>query len=59
MKQSLTESKQNVSKRIEYITKELSKCNDRITGIESSQEKTKESLTKLQQQLSVISAMKS
>jgi prefoldin beta subunit len=58
VKQGLTESKQNVNKRIEYINKELTKSNDRILGIENSQEKTRENLGKLQQQLSVISAMK-
>lgn len=58
VKQSLTESKQNVSKRIDYIGKELQKCNDRLTSIDKEQEKHRENLGKLQQQLSVISAMK-
>lgn len=58
VKQSLTESKQNVNKRIDFIGKELSKCNDRLASIEKEQDKHRESLGKLQQQLSVIAAMK-
>jgi prefoldin beta subunit len=58
VKQSLVESKQNVSKRIDYISKELQKSNDRINSIEKEQEKCRDNLGKLQQQLSVISAMK-
>lgn len=57
VKQSLTESKQNVTKRIDYISKELQKCNDRIAGLEKDQEKQRENMTKLQQQLSVLNAM--
>lgn len=57
VKQSLTESKQNVGKRIDFISKELQKCNDRLTSIEKEQDKHRENLGKLQQQLSVISAM--
>lgn len=58
VKQSLTESKQNVTKRIDYISNELKKCNDRIATAEKDQDKHRENLGKLQQQLSVISAMK-
>ena len=58
VKQSLTESKQNVSKRIDYIGKELSKCNERLASIEKEQDKHRDNLGKLQQQLSIISAMK-
>ncbi|KAG5673766.1 hypothetical protein PVAND_003786 [Polypedilum vanderplanki] len=58
VKQSLTESKQNVSKRIDFISKELQKCNDRLVSIEKEQDKHRENLTKLQQQLSLLSAMK-
>lgn len=58
VKQSLIESKQNVSKRIDYISKELQKCNDRLANIEKEQDKHRENLGKLQQQLSVITAMK-
>ncbi|XP_070490807.1 probable prefoldin subunit 6 [Chironomus tepperi] len=58
VKQSLAESKQNVSKRIDYISNELKKCNDRLTNAEKDQDKHRENLGKLQQQLSVISAMK-
>lgn len=58
VKQSLTESKQNVSKRIDYISNELKKCNERIVTAEKDQDKHRENLGKLQQQLSVISAMK-
>lgn len=58
VKQSLTESKQNVTKRIDYISKELQKCNDRIVSIEKTNDSKRENLQKLQQQLSLISAMK-
>lgn len=58
VKQSITESKQNVNKRIDFIGKELQKCNDRLGSIEKEQDKHRENLSKLQQQLAVISAMK-
>ena len=58
VKQSLSDSQQNITKRIDFIGKELQKCNDRLNGIETSQEKYRENLGKLQQQLSVLSAMK-
>jgi prefoldin beta subunit len=58
VKQNLTESKQNVSKRIDFIGKELSKCSDRLVSIEKEQDKHRENLGNLQQQLNVITAMK-
>jgi prefoldin beta subunit len=50
VKQDLEESRQNVSKRIEYINKELKKCQDTIQGLEQKQDKYRENLQKLQQQ---------
>lgn len=57
VKQSLNDSKMNINKRIDFINKELGRCNDRIGVIEKDQDKQRASLTKLQQQLSVLSAM--
>jgi prefoldin beta subunit len=59
VKQTLTDSQQNISKRIDFIEKELQKCNDRLGGIENEQDKHRESLGKLQQQLNVLTAIKS
>lgn len=58
VKQSVADSQQNISKRIEFIGKELSKVNDRLQGIEKEQDKHRENLNKLQQQLNVLTAMK-
>lgn len=58
VKQSLNDSQQNIQKRIGFIDKELQKCNDRLTGIEKEQDKHRENLGKLQQQLNVLSAIK-
>lgn len=58
VKQSLNDSQQNIQKRIGFIDKELTKCNDRLAGIEKEQDKHRENLGKLQQQLNVLSAIK-
>jgi prefoldin beta subunit len=50
VKQDLEESRQNVAKRIEYINKELKKCQDTISALENKQDKYRENLQKLQQQ---------
>lgn len=57
VKQPLVESKMNINKRIDFINTELNRCNDRIGVIEKDQDKQRTNLTKLQQQLSVLSAM--
>lgn len=58
VKQSLNDSQQNIAKRIDFIGKELQKCNDRLNDIEKTQEKHRENLSKLQQQLNVLTAIK-
>ncbi|XP_052860493.1 probable prefoldin subunit 6 [Anopheles cruzii] len=50
VKQELEESKQNVGKRIEYITKELKRCSENINQLEQKQDKYRANLQKLQQQ---------
>ncbi|XP_053688209.1 probable prefoldin subunit 6 [Sabethes cyaneus] len=50
VKQELEESKQNVTKRIEYINKELKKCTDNIASLEQKQDKYRANLQKLQRQ---------
>ncbi|EAA00297.3 probable prefoldin subunit 6 [Anopheles arabiensis] len=50
VKQDLEESKQNVGKRIEYITKELKRCGENITQLEAKQDKYRANLQKLQMQ---------
>uniref|UniRef100_U5EV75 Probable prefoldin subunit 6 n=1 Tax=Corethrella appendiculata TaxID=1370023 RepID=U5EV75_9DIPT len=50
VKQELDESVHNVGKRIEYINKELKKCNETIVNLETKQDKHRENLQKLQQQ---------
>ncbi|XP_058067021.1 probable prefoldin subunit 6 [Anopheles bellator] len=50
VKQELDESKQNVAKRIEYITKELKRCSENINQLEQKQDKYRANLQKLQQQ---------
>jgi chaperonin cofactor prefoldin len=59
VKQSVVDSQQNINKRIEFISNELSKVNDRLAGIEKEQDKHRDNLGKLQQQLNVLTAMKS
>ncbi|KAJ6645553.1 putative prefoldin subunit 6, partial [Pseudolycoriella hygida] len=58
VKQELEESRQNVAKRMEYIKKELKRCNDTIETLEKRQDKHRENLQKLQQQYQVAAAMK-
>lgn len=59
VKQSVQDSQQNINKRIEFISKELNKVNDRLAAIEKEQDKHRDALGKLQQQLNVLTAMKS
>lgn len=59
VKQSVNDSQQNITKRIDFIGKELQKCNDRLTGIEKEQDGHREKVGKLQQQLNVLTAIKS
>lgn len=59
VKQSVNDSQQNITKRIDFIGKELQKCNDRLSGIEKEQDGHRENLGKLQQQLNVLTAIKS
>jgi len=58
VKQELEESRQNVGKRMEYIKKELKRCNDTLEILEKRQDKHRENLQKLQQQFQVAVAMK-
>lgn len=51
VKQDLEESRQNVSKRMDYIKKELKRCNDQIEDLEKKQDKHRENIQKLQQKL--------
>ncbi|XP_064616533.1 prefoldin subunit 6-like [Liolophura sinensis] len=50
VKQELTEAKQNVQKRIEYITSEVKRHDNTIKDLEKTQESHRENLTKLQLQ---------
>ncbi|XP_060069731.1 prefoldin subunit 6-like [Ylistrum balloti] len=51
VKQSIPEAKQNVQKRIDYITGELKRHEVSIKDFEKKQETCRESLAKYQQQL--------
>lgn len=51
VKQDLEESRQNVGKRMDYIKKELKRCNDQIEELEKKQDKHRENIQKLQQKL--------
>ncbi|XP_031622309.1 probable prefoldin subunit 6 [Contarinia nasturtii] len=51
VKQDLEDSRQNVSKRMDYIKKELKRCNDQIEDLEKKQDKHRENIQKLQQKL--------
>uniref|UniRef100_A0A2M4ARX0 Probable prefoldin subunit 6 n=1 Tax=Anopheles triannulatus TaxID=58253 RepID=A0A2M4ARX0_9DIPT len=57
VKQELDDSKQNVGKRIEYITKELKRCSENINQLEQKQDKYRANLQKLQQQYQSQMAM--
>lgn len=58
VKQELEESRQNVTKRMEYIKKELTRCHETLEGLEVKQDALRENLQKLQQQYQVAAAMK-
>ena len=59
VKQSVLDSQQNIGKRIELISKELVKVNDKLVSIEKEQDKHRENLNQLQQSLNVLTALKS
>jgi len=50
VKQDLEEARQNVSKRMEYISKELKRVDDVISTLDKSQESHTKILTMLQQE---------
>ncbi|KAJ8970619.1 hypothetical protein NQ314_001154 [Rhamnusium bicolor] len=50
IKTDLIEAKQNVSKRIDYITKEVKRVDDQIGTFEKKQDNHREALQKLQHQ---------
>ncbi|XP_066901214.1 prefoldin subunit 6-like [Halyomorpha halys] len=50
VKQELTEAKQNVAKRMDYIKGELKRFDDLIASLDLKQEQYKEKLSKLQVQ---------
>ncbi|XP_067642696.1 probable prefoldin subunit 6 [Eurosta solidaginis] len=58
VKQDLEDSRQNVGKRIEYISKELKSSNDTLENMEKDMTKHREAVQKLQQQYQVAAAMK-
>lgn len=58
VKQDLEESRQNVGKRMDYIKKELKRCNDQIEELEKKQDKHRENIQKLQQKLITAAGMK-
>ena len=51
VKQDLTEAKQTVDKRIEYIKSEMKRHENAIKDLEGKQDSLKESLNKIQTQL--------
>eukprot|EP00099_Drosophila_melanogaster_P009344 NP_001262079.1 prefoldin 6, isoform B [Drosophila melanogaster] len=57
VKQELEESRQNVGKRIEYISKELKSSTDALENMEKDMLKHRESVAKYQQQCQVAAAM--
>ncbi|XP_033161305.1 probable prefoldin subunit 6 [Drosophila mauritiana] len=57
VKQELEESRQNVGKRMEYISKELKSCTDTLENMEKDMLKHQESVAKYQQQCQVAAAM--
>ncbi|EDW95258.1 probable prefoldin subunit 6 [Drosophila teissieri] len=58
VKQELEESRQNVGKRIEYISKELKSSTDTLESMEKDMQKHQETMAKYQQQWQVAAAMK-
>lgn len=51
VKQDLEEARQNVSKRMDYISKEIKRADDHISALENKQEASQESLNKLKNDL--------
>ncbi|EDW19210.1 probable prefoldin subunit 6 [Drosophila mojavensis] len=58
VKQDLEDSRQNVAKRIEYISKELKSSTDTLENMEKDMLKHREAVSKYQQQWQVAAAMK-
>ena len=58
VKQDLEDSRQNVTKRIEYISKELKISTDSLDNMEKDMTKHRENVQKLQQQYQLAAAMK-
>ncbi|XP_030571282.1 probable prefoldin subunit 6 [Drosophila novamexicana] len=58
VKQELEDSRQNVGKRIEYISKELKSFTDTLENMEKDMLKHREAVSKYQQQWQVAAAMK-
>ncbi|XP_023178246.1 probable prefoldin subunit 6 [Drosophila hydei] len=58
VKQELEDSRQNVGKRIEYISKELKSSTDTLENMEKDMLKHREAVSKYQQQWQVAAAMK-
>ncbi|VVC29152.1 Prefoldin beta-like [Cinara cedri] len=50
LRQDYTEAKENIDKRMNYIQKELTRIDGRITSLEKQQDEYRDKLTKLQQQ---------
>lgn len=50
IKTELSEAKQNITKRIAFITKELERIDTQIEGLEKKQDSYKGNIQKLQQQ---------
>ncbi|KAH8405305.1 hypothetical protein KR222_004088 [Zaprionus bogoriensis] len=58
VKQELEDSRQNVGKRIEYISKELKGSSDTLDNMQKDMLKHREAVDKYQQQLQVAAALK-
>lgn len=58
IKQTLDESKQNVTKRVDFINKELNRCQDQITALDKKQDQHRDTLMKMQQQYQAAMALK-
>ncbi|XP_070581941.1 prefoldin subunit 6-like [Ptychodera flava] len=58
IKQDLEEAKQNVAKRMEYITGELKRTDDIIKDLETKQDTHRETLGKIQQKFQQAQAKK-
>lgn len=54
VKQDLDEARQNVAKRMEYISKETKRTEDHISALENKQEAQQESLSKLKNDLNKL-----